>query len=219
MIFPSAIQQIINDFSTLFESPMGIPLACDSNDRIILQPSKRLVHMKPYRFPHFQKGGNLMVNLQYAFERHDKPSWSPFSSSKLLVRKKDGTWCFVSTTGPWIVLQYMMHFPYLWLTLRWIPWIFLLYQDGLAFRVPSDPCLARVERSDYFLSDGHYEFNVMHFGLTNVPSTFQATMNLIFEPYLHKFVLIFFDDILVYNMDSKPILVCLLLHSCPTVTN
>ena len=46
---------------------------------------------------------------------------------------------------------------------------------------------------------GHYEFKVLGQGLCNSPATFQAVMNRILGKYLHKFVVCYLDDIMVYS--------------------
>lgn len=39
----------------------------------------------------------------------------------------------------------------------------------------------------------------MPFGLCNVPSSFKATINMLFQPYLRRFIIVFFDDILIFS--------------------
>jgi hypothetical protein len=58
-------------------------------------------------------------------------------------------------------------------------------------------------KTTFCTRDGHFEYPVMPFELTNVPAVFQHMMNDIFWEYLDHFVVIYLDDILIYSTNEE----------------
>jgi len=50
---------------------------------------------------------------------------------------------------------------------------------------------------------GHFEYQVLPFGLANAPATFQAYINLALAGYLDDFCVVYLDDILIYSKSEK----------------
>ncbi|PKA64490.1 putative mitochondrial protein [Apostasia shenzhenica] len=95
---PPKIQELLEEFKHVFESPKQLPPQRHNDHQIYLQTETASINVKPYRYPHYQKSEIEKLVKEMLESGVIRPSHSPFSSPVLLVKKKDGTWRFCSTT-------------------------------------------------------------------------------------------------------------------------
>jgi len=133
-----------------------------------------------------------------------QPSMRPFSSSTLLVKKKDRSWRFCTNYRALnaTIVEDRFLIPtvdYMLDELYGASYFTKLDLRAGYHQVRVNP--PNILKTTFHTHNGHYEYLIMSFGLCNALSTFQAIMNSIFHHHhLRKFILVFFDDILVSSL-------------------
>ncbi|GJY82354.1 putative reverse transcriptase domain-containing protein [Tanacetum coccineum] len=198
---------VIHYFPEVFtDDLLGLPPSRQVEFQIDLIPGAAPVARAPYRLaPSEMK--ELSEQLRELLEKgFICPSLSPWGAPVLFVKNKDGSFrmCIDYCDLNKLTVNNRYHLPR-------IDNLFDQLQGSSVYskidlqlgyhqlRIKEEGIPITAFRTCF----GHFEFQVIPFGLTNAPAVFIDLMNQVCKPYLDKFVIVFIDDILVYSKDEE----------------
>jgi hypothetical protein len=186
---PSVVVSLLQEYEDVFPNdvPSGLPPIRGIEHQIDFVPGATIPKRPAYR-SNLEETKELQRQVEELLAKgHVRESMSPCAVSVLLVPKKDGTWrmCVDCRAINNITVKYRHSIPRL---------------DDMLDELHGSSNFTKIDlKTACKTKYGLYEWLVIPFGLTNAPSTFMRLMNHALSAFLGRFVVVYFDDILVYS--------------------
>jgi hypothetical protein len=195
---PSVVQRLLQGYKVVFpeETPAGLPPLRGIEHQIDVIPGAALPNSPPYR-TNSKETREIHWQVQALLDKgYVCESLSPCAVQVILVPKKDGTWrmCVDCRAINKITVHYRHPIPRLDDILDELSGSMKFSKIDLR----SGYDQIRMKNGEEWKTTFKTKFGLYEW-LTNAPSTFMRLMNHVLRAFIGKFVVVYFDDILIYN--------------------